>query len=161
MNTRIGIFTGRNEVLAKVMILHVSVILLTGGVPDPPGQTPPRQTSPPPGRHPPGRHPPGRHPLQADTPPPGRHHPPPGRHPPPGYGQRSAGTHPTGMHSCYLNVRTKIHIKQLKVFDLYSKIKIFYLPIILNGFMKPVIHKSAKAKLTTNMFPTFLKGCNK
>ena len=30
---------------------------------------------------------------------------------------------------------------------------------MLNGFMKPVTHKSAKAKLTTNMFPTFLKGC--
>ena len=30
--SRRAIFTGRNEVLAKVMFLHVSVILLTGGV---------------------------------------------------------------------------------------------------------------------------------
>ena len=28
----LGIFTGRNEVVAKVMFLQVSVILLTGGV---------------------------------------------------------------------------------------------------------------------------------
>ena len=90
-----SIFTGRNEVLAKVMFLHVSVILLTGG-----GTWP---GTPPPGRHPPSRQappPPGRHP----PPLPGRHHPPlqAGRHPPPpGYGQRSAGTHPTGMHTCF------------------------------------------------------------
>ena len=52
----ISIITGRNEVLAKVMFLHVSVILLTGG-----GYLT---------RHPPGRYPPpGRHPPQAGTPP--------------------------------------------------------------------------------------------
>ena len=77
----IKVITGRNEVVAKVIFLHLSVILFTGGVcisacwdttppgpgrppappdqADPPGtrQTPPqtRQTSPPgPGRHPPG-----------------------------------------------------------------------------------------------------------
>ena len=33
-----------------------------------------------------------------------------------------------------------------------------YLPTILNGFKKLVTHKSARAKLTTNIFPTFLKG---
>ena len=46
-------------------------------------------------------HPPGsRHPPWDQA---GRHPPPPRTrqvHPPPGYGQRSAGTHPTGMHSC-------------------------------------------------------------
>ena len=70
-----------------------------------PGQVPP---PPPPGRHPPlGRHPPpGRHPPRqapplAGTPPAGT---PPGRHPPKGYGQSSAGTHPTGMHSCFYSV---------------------------------------------------------
>ena len=175
--------TGQNQVLAKVIFLHLSVILLTGGStwPGTPLQT--RQVHPPPDQvHPPRTrqvHPPrtGRytpwdqagtppsptrqvHPLdQAGTPPqtrytppgPGRYtpspqdqagtppqnrqvhppgtrqvHPPPqpGRYtpwdqvgtPPPGpgrytppqeqqtpeYGQRSAGTHPTGMHSCYL-----------------------------------------------------------
>ena len=112
--------TGRNEVVAKVMFLQVCVCPRGGrvsasvhaGMPDPPrtGRHPPRtrQTSPW---------------DQADTPPrpgrlsppgPGRHPPGPGRHPrppqdqagPPGkqtpaYGLRAAGTHPTGMHSCY------------------------------------------------------------
>ena len=55
------IFTGRNEVVAKVMFLHVCVILFTGGgcspcrggLPGdtpPAGRTPPRQGEPPPGR---------------------------------------------------------------------------------------------------------------
>ena len=65
---------------------------------------------------PPGRHPPGRHP-QADTllgrHPPGRR--PLGRHssgqttppadtPPPQADPTADGTHPTGMHSCILNL---------------------------------------------------------
>ena len=80
------IFTGRNEVVAKVMFLHVSVILLTGGglqagrppqnrqTPSGPGrETPPRNRQTPPdqaGRPPPdqaGRTPP---PDQAGRPPP-------------------------------------------------------------------------------------------
>ena len=65
----------------------------------------------------PGRHPPTRvtPPNQADTPPgPGRHppdqaDPPPDQADPPGkqtaaYGLRAAGTHPTGMHSCSVDV---------------------------------------------------------
>ena len=54
----------------KVMFLHLSVILFTGGVwQTPPGRYPPEQTPPhPPGRQPPGQTPPfGRHPL-IDTP---------------------------------------------------------------------------------------------
>ena len=107
----VNIITGRNEVLAKVMFLHVCVILFTGGVP---GQVPPPWAGTPPlGRHPPssgqapplpplGRHPPSRQapPLQAGT-------PPSGQAPPPGYGQRSAGTHPTGMHSCLVSENAK------------------------------------------------------
>ena len=86
------VFTGRNEVVAKVMFLHVSVILSTGGVsrqgePPPPGQgaprtkgepprtrqTPPDQGEPPRDReNPPGprENPPdqGEPPDQADTP---------------------------------------------------------------------------------------------
>ena len=59
-------------------------------------QTPPGQTSPPPG---------------ADTPPRVRHTHPrtkytPPRKQTPTYGQRGAGTHPTGMHSCFF---FKIH----------------------------------------------------
>ena len=67
--------TGRNEVVAKVMFLHVFVILLTGGSTgreNPPGQgehpPPPGQADPPQTRQTPPW--PGRHPLdQADTPP--------------------------------------------------------------------------------------------
>ena len=43
-----SLITGRNKVAAKVMFLHVSVILFTGGVS---GQAPPQQGDPPgPGR---------------------------------------------------------------------------------------------------------------
>ena len=92
------IFTGRNEVVAKVIFLHLSVIHSVhrggGGLPQcmlgyPPNpsplgsDTPPDQTPtlPPWTRQtPPGRHPPWD---QANTPPgPGRHPPRPGRHPP-------------------------------------------------------------------------------
>ena len=81
------LITGRNEVVAKVIFLHLSVILFTGGVclsaswdaTHPPGvDTPPDQT--------PGPDiPQSRHPPSKQT---------------PAYGQRAAGTHPTGMHSC-------------------------------------------------------------
>ena len=91
---RIGIITGRNEVMAKVMFLLVSVILLTGG-----GvclsacwdTTPPLGADTPGSRHPPEQTPPEQTP------------PIPGSRPPqeqsPAYGQWAAGTHPTGMHS--------------------------------------------------------------
>ena len=78
----IPLITGRNEVVAKVMFLHVSVIMSTGGFS--------RQGEPPPGR---------------ENPPPGWENLP-GWENPPGsrlqnYGLRAAGTHPTGMHSCF------------------------------------------------------------
>ena len=93
------IITGRNEVLAKVIFSQACVILSTGG-----GglvrYTPPSRQAPPPkiwSRHPPpkiwSRHPPRK--FGAGTPPENLE-----QAPPPGYGQRSAGTHPTGMHSC-------------------------------------------------------------
>ena len=98
--------TGRNEVVAKVMFLHVSVILLTGGVSGehpPPDQADPREGEPPPDQG--GTPPP---PGTRQTPPAGRTPPPAGTgrtSPSPGkktaaYGQWAAGTHPTGMHSC-------------------------------------------------------------
>ena len=79
----IYIFTGRNEVLAKVIFLHLSVIHSVHGGGDL------------------TRHPPQD---QAGTPPRDQAGTPPREQtsPPPGYGQRSAGTHPTGMHSCFL-----------------------------------------------------------
>ena len=91
-------------------------------------QTPPRSRHPREQTHPPGADTPiSRHPPGADTPleqtPPGAD-PPWSRHPPrkqtATYGQRAAGTHPTGMHSCWLvylfktpnwtNLRETLHI---------------------------------------------------
>ena len=81
--------------------------------------TPPGADTPPPTR--PGTHPPpgpGTPPPQPGTPPLEQTPPRPGTHtrgadPPPGkqtavYGQRAAGTHPTGMHSCLWQVFTKV-----------------------------------------------------
>ena len=72
------LITGRNEVVAKVIFLHLSVILFTGGVclsacwdTTPPEQTPPppEQTNTPGSRHPLEQNPPGADPPGADTPP--------------------------------------------------------------------------------------------
>ena len=88
--------------MAKVIFLHLFVILFTGGVceADPPGSRPRGVDNPPPGADTPRtRHPPWQ---QTHLNPPTRH--PPGPDPPgkqtQAYGQRAAGTHPTGMHSC-------------------------------------------------------------
>ena len=105
--------TGRNEVVAKVIFLHLFVILFTGGGfclsacwdTTPPGADttpPPREQTSPLGPDPPGtRLPRGRHhplPPGPDT--------PPGPDPPgkqtPAYSLRVASMHPTAMHSCYL-----------------------------------------------------------
>ena len=118
------IFTGCNEVVAKVMFLQVCVCPQGGGclpqcmlgcqTPPRPGNPPDQADPPRHGRPPPG---PGRPPWdQADTPRirqtphlgPGRHPPRTRQTPPPGkqtpaYGLRAAGTHPTGMHSCFGN----------------------------------------------------------
>ena len=105
--------------MAKVIFLHLFVILFTGGgsasmharipTPNPPGQGRPhrtRQTSPQ-SRHPPG---PGRHPIPPtrqtppwtrQTPPPNQANTPPPKKQTPAYGLRAASTHPTGMHSCF------------------------------------------------------------
>ena len=63
------------------MFSPVSVILSTGGG---------------------GVHPLGRHPLRQTTPPPPGRPPPWGRHSAPETATTADGTHPTGMHSCYL-----------------------------------------------------------
>ena len=82
------LFTGRNKVVAKVIFLHLSVILFTGGVsasvhagmptPPPGADTPSREQTPP---------------TREQTPPSGKQTL--------AYGLRAAGTHPTGMHSCF------------------------------------------------------------
>ena len=83
------IFTGRNVVVAKVIFLHLFVILFTGGcLPQcmlgyhPPEQTPPPLRADTPGADTPRADTPqSRHSPGADKPPWSRH-PPPSRHPP-------------------------------------------------------------------------------
>ena len=90
------LFTGRNEVVAKVIFLHLSVILFTGGgrgsaqcmlgYHHPPEQTPPGP-NPPRSRHPPEQtpllpDPPRTRPPGADTTPLGLDPSPPGPDPP-------------------------------------------------------------------------------
>ena len=82
----------------KVMFLHVSVILFTGGssasvhagIYIPPGADPLEQTPPPVADLPTG----------ADTPSPRSRHSPLGAVHAGRYGQQAGGTHPTGMHTC-------------------------------------------------------------
>ena len=115
------IFTGRNEVVAKVMFLHVCVILFTGGVS---GEPPPRDQADPPGRE--------RTPGTKEKPPPQDQGEPPrdqadptpwqGEPPPPGretaaYGQWAAGTHPTGMHSCLHYVHRTLNFSEQHAFQ--------------------------------------------
>ena len=86
------------------MFLHVCVILFTGGgggvwSRGVPAWSPPDQAGTPHHHH---------HPTPRDQTPPGPGIPAWARHPPPEqqtleYGQRSAGTHPTGMHSCFIS----------------------------------------------------------
>ena len=93
-----NIFTGRNEVVAKVIFLHLSVILFTGEdvclsacwdtthtLPLPPPESRhPQSRHPPWSRHPPEQTPPGsRHPPGGNTPPPEQTHTSRSRHPPP------------------------------------------------------------------------------
>ena len=93
------IFTSRNEVLAKVIFLHLSVILFTGGEgsgkenPPPPWawRTPPAMENPP-RPAPPDQTPPDQTPPSMETPcPPTRHLPPAWRTPP--------TRHPPGMET--------------------------------------------------------------
>ena len=106
-----SIVTGRNEVVAKVIFLHLFVILFTGGggggIPegteaDPPGLYPPSEQTPPQTRHTPRANtprtrPPGSRPLRDQTPldqtPPEQTPAPPPRKQTPAYGLRAAGTH--------------------------------------------------------------------
>ena len=79
---------------------------------------PPEQTPPPPGAD--TTSPQSKHPPRADTPPPGsRHHPhPPGKQTP-GYGQRAAGTHPTGMHF-FLVLREMFSVSRWENVSIYQ-----------------------------------------
>ena len=97
---------------------------------DPPDQAPrdqahPQEQTPPgPGTLPRADTPGNRPPRPGTPPPPGSRHPP-GVDPPttPGkqtaaYGQRAAGTHPTGMHSCFLIVMIRLFIKSCLFYPL-------------------------------------------
>ena len=127
-----GIFTGRNEVVAKVIFLHLSVILFTGGGvclsacwdTIPPGADPPGADTPPQSRHPPlEQTPPGQTPPGADTP--QSRHPPPEKQTP-AYGQWAASTHPTGMHPCvfWLRLQCLARYNSLIAEDMSSKLSV-------------------------------------
>ena len=117
----VKIITGRNEVVAKVIFLQACVCPQGGGVSASvhAGIPPPLGADPPGADTPLGADPPGADTPRADTPhpwskytplglstSPGTKYTPPGlsTHPPQtlACGQRVAGTHPTGMHSCFL-----------------------------------------------------------
>ena len=108
-----GVWSGRGVCLVRGVSASVHAGIYPPGPGRPPGparppqtrQTPPSgsrhpppdQADPPRTRYPPGSRPPWtRHPPPEQTPP-----PPPPRKQTSVYGQRAAGTHPTGMHSCY------------------------------------------------------------
>ena len=104
------VITGRNEVVAKVIFLHLSVILFTGGsasvhagMPLPLPRRPPRRRHHPPFVNPPQREapplprrPPTKETPQKETPPWRR---PPGRRHPPCQGEPPESRHPPGMRS--------------------------------------------------------------
>ena len=116
-----NIITSRNEVVAKVIFLHLFVILFTGGfclsacwdtapprsrtpppgadTPTPPGAATPQEQSSPRTR-PPGADTPWEETPPRDQTPPGADTPPPGKQTP-AYGLRAAYWNPTGMHSCF------------------------------------------------------------
>ena len=127
--------TGRNEVVAKVIFLHLSVILFTGGgvclsacwdtIPHPPGAdtspsrqppSPPEQTPPPCSRHPPEHSPPRtRHPQGLSTPTPGTKYNPLGLSTPPR--EANSGIRSTsGQYASYWNAYlfyTEIHSQRV------------------------------------------------
>ena len=81
--------TGPQTKFAKVIFLHLSVILFTGGVPaSVHAGIPPPAADTSPGADPPG----------PDTPPPGAETPLPGAE----TATAADGTHPTGMHSYWI-----------------------------------------------------------
>ena len=152
----VHIFTGRNEVVAKVMFLLMSVILLTGGgsasmhagIPPPPTkQTPPgADTPPPPGAEtPPGAEPQSRHPqeqtplerrpppLGADTP---QEQTPPGSRPP--WEADSRIRSMSGLLECILVWKYSVAVfrwrKELNwnIFGLYNVITLFSWTFFIN-----------------------------
>ena len=143
----ITIITGRNEVVAKVMFLHVCVILFTGGVSGQ-GEPPwsrhhpppsPRQGEPPRSRHPPGRETPQEQTRPCSPPGP---EPPRSRHPHSRAGRTPPGTHPpreahstirstSGRYASYWNAF---------LFNVYSlTITAFYLCTVHDHFNRVTI----------------------
>ena len=84
MESCTGVITVRKRSYDKVMFLHLSVILFTGGVSAPVHA----------GIHPLGQTPPAEQALPLDT------HPPCPVHAGIHMATAADGTHPTGMHSC-------------------------------------------------------------
>ena len=95
-----------NEVWGKVIFLHLSVILFTGG------GLPQCML----GYHPPGPCNPPKLCTPRPCTPPGTEHA--GR-----YGQRAGGTHPTGMQSCLITDREELMGESIFIFSrLYTKL---------------------------------------
>ena len=115
LRLRLWFITGRNEVVAKVIFLHLSVILFTGGVcqgePPLPGKTPPCQGEPPRQGEPPtcqGEPPWDQTPPPWDQTPPGPDPPqdqsPPGPDPPPPPPEEDCSIRSTsGQYASYWN----------------------------------------------------------
>ena len=131
------IITARKRSLQRLCFYTCLSVILFTGKGDVPGQVPIHRRQ---------VHPPGRYtPLQACT--------PPGRYTPRpqcmlGYGQQTGGTHPTGMHSCFVSVfagkdnyqvssltsglvvATSLTIKEVPLFDYITKFTtVFYLKV--------------------------------
>ena len=99
--TKLGqgnVFTGVCDSVHRRVSASVHPGIHPPGADTPQSRLPPEQTPPTPSRHPlgadtpPGADPPGTDPPWEQTPP---------RKKTQAYGQRAAGTHPTGMHSCW------------------------------------------------------------
>ena len=125
------IFTGRNEVVAKVIFLPLSVIHSVHG-----GGLPPCML----GYHPPGSKPP----------------PPPKQTP--AYGQRAAGTQPTGMHSCHslIFVIARIHSSRMRTACFSGCLGVGCLPgdVCIGGMSARDTHPPARCMLEyTSVLP--------
>ena len=141
-DSRVFFLPPANEVWGKVIFLHLSVILFTGG--GVPGQVlPPGQVHPSGQVHPPALiHPLAGTPPWVGTPPwagrpPGQVHPlgryTPGQvHPRQcmlGYGQQAGGTYPTGMHSCSCILLAR----RLQSFEFGQKTSSNTIPLVTNS----------------------------
>ena len=136
MHTSTGIinFYRPQRSCGKVMFLHLSVILSTGGCL---ADTPP-----------------GRHPPRADT------LPPRADTPPPETATAGDGTHPTGMHSCCIGEELlSFNLIVLKVFPAMTSVYLqHYLPIS-GEFQSSAAHARQRNSRTKRDFRPLRELC--